>query len=130
MKSLSLYAIRVRSFMASNANNMLLLAGVTLLFGGLLIAPDAITQDTQTYSRANYEEALVSNAVGMLFRLIEGSFGALVMVVAGLGAIVAAAMGAYRLAISMLVVAVGAFILRALVSLFFGAGFEQYQNGV
>ena len=49
------------------------------------------------------------------------------MLVAGLIAIIAAAMGAYRAAVGMLVVAVGAFILRSLVSLFFGENFEAYQ---
>ena len=49
------------------------------------------------------------------------------MVVAGLGAIVAAAMGAYRAAVGMLVVAVGAFILRALVSLFFGTDYADFD---
>ena len=47
------------------------------------------------------------------------------MLSAGLASIVAAAMGAYRAAVSLLVVALGAFILRALVSLFFG---EQYTD--
>lgn len=68
-----------------------------------------------------YGEELVDCAVGALFRLIEGSFGALVMVVAGLGAIISAAMGAYRATIGMLVVALGSFVLRALVSLFFNS---------
>ena len=45
------------------------------------------------------------------------------MVIAGLGAIVAAALGAYKGALSMVVVAVGAFILRSLISLFFGNNF-------
>jgi hypothetical protein len=49
------------------------------------------------------------------------------MVVAGLGAIISAAFGAYRAAVGMLVVAVGAFILRALVSLFFGTQFTPNQ---
>jgi len=46
------------------------------------------------------------------------------MVVAGLGAIISAAMGAYRASVGMIVVAVGSFILRSLVSLFFGVGFD------
>ena len=49
------------------------------------------------------------------------------MVVSGIGAIVAAAMGAYRAAVGMIVVAVGSFILRALVSLFFGSEFQDYE---
>jgi len=61
----------------------------------------------------------IHNVTDRLFELIEGNLGALIMVAAGLGAIIAAAFGAYRMAISLLVVAVGAFILRSLVDIFF-----------
>ncbi len=54
-----------------------------------------------------------------MFELIEGNLGSLVMIVAGLLAIIAAALGSYRAATSLLVVAVGAFILRSLVVIFF-----------
>lgn len=54
-----------------------------------------------------------------IFKLIEGNAGSLIMVIAGLGAIISAAFGAYRASVSLLVVAVGAFILRALVDIFF-----------
>ena len=65
------------------------------------------------------DSTLIGCAGGALFDLIEGNFGAVIMIVAGLGAIVSAAMGAYRATVGMLVVAVGSFILRALVSFFF-----------
>ncbi len=77
----------------------------------------------------NYDGELERYATGNLLRFIEGSFGALVMISAGIGAIVAGAFGAYKAAISLLFVAVGAFILRALVSLFFGTGYEAYSVG-
>jgi len=54
-----------------------------------------------------------------LFELIEGNLGALIMITAGIAAIISAAFGAYRAAIGLLVVAVGAFILRSLVDIFF-----------
>ncbi len=82
---------------------------------------------TGSFSEAAFEDDLIRNSVGNLFKLVEGAFGALIMVVAGLGAIVAAAMGAYRAAVGMLVVAVGAFILRALVSLFFGSDYVDFE---
>lgn len=84
---------------------------------------------TGSFSEAALDDSLIRNAVGNLFKLIEGAFGALIMVVAGILAIIAAAMGGYRAALGMLVVALGAFILRALVSLFFGAEFDAYQAG-
>lgn len=56
---------------------------------------------------------------------IEGAFGALIMIISGLGAIVSAAFGQYKAAIGMLVVAIGAFVLRALVRTFFGNVYDQ-----
>ena len=111
------------------ATALLLVLGCTLLLGGM--TEISIAQGggpTGSFSEAGYEDDLVRNSVGNIFKLIEGAFGALVMVVAGLGAIIAAAMGAYRAAVGMLVVAVGAFILRALVSLFFGTDYVDYES--
>ena len=110
----------------ARANILLLVFGLVLLTSGMIQLAVAQAGDTGTWSDAGYDDTLIRNAVGNLFKLIEGAFGALIMVVSGLGAIVAAAMGAYRAAVGMLVVAVGAFILRALVSLFFGTNFEDY----
>ena len=122
---------RVAVSTAQNADKILLVAGVALVAGG--VADFSIAQNGQgpsgSWTQANYDDELVRAGVGNLFRLIEGAFGALVMVVAGLGAIIAAAMGAYRAAVGMLVVALGAFILRALVSLFFGQGYDSYADG-
>lgn len=123
---------RVAVSAMQNADKILLVAGVALVAGG--VADFSIAQNqgqgpSGSFTQANYDDELVRAGVGNLFRLIEGAFGALVMVVAGLGAIIAAAMGAYRAAVGMLVVALGAFILRALVSLFFGQGYDAYSDG-
>ena len=107
---------------------MLLTFGLVLLAGGLVDLSQA-QGPSGSFSEAAFEDDLIRNAVGNLFKLIEGAFGALIMVVAGLAAIVAAAMGAYRAAVGLLVVAVGAFILRALVSLFFGVDYEDFDAG-
>lgn len=114
-----------------NADKILLGVGVCLIAGGVadLTIAQAGQGPTGSFSQANYDDQLVRAGVGNMFRLIEGAFGALVMVVAGLGAIIAAAMGAYRAALGMLVVALGAFILRALVSLFFGTQYDAYSDG-
>ncbi|MCC6954128.1 MAG: hypothetical protein IT290_08425 [Deltaproteobacteria bacterium] len=66
------------------------------------------------------EEGIQRVSQVLLEELIEGPFGALVMIVAGLVAIVSAAMGAYRAAMSCLIVAIGAFTLRTFVEIFFG----------
>jgi len=63
----------------------------------IFLVPEAIAQPCDGPSGScatpDFEPVLIENAVGNLFRLIEGAFGALIMVVAGLGAIVAASMG-------------------------------------
>ena len=62
----------------------------------------------------------IEDAVCKLYMLIEGSFGALIMTIAGIGAIASAAFGNYKGSVSMIIVSCGAFTLRSLVSLFFG----------
>ena len=55
-----------------------------------------------------------------ILSLVEGTFGALLTSVAGIGAIVASAMGGFKMAWSLVVVAVGSFILRSYITLFNG----------
>lgn len=110
-------------------DRVVFLAGLfLLLFGlyGITLAQGA--GPTGSYSEAGFDDELIRGSVGNLFRLIEGAFGALLMVVAGLAAIIAAGLGSYRAAISLLVVAVGSFILRALVSLFFGTDYAGFES--
>lgn len=52
--------------------------------------------------------------------LVEGTFGALITAAAGIGAIVASAVGGFKMAWSLIVVSVGAFILRSYITLFNG----------
>jgi hypothetical protein len=66
-----------------------------------------------------YNDMKIANAVNAIMAYLEGSFGALVMAAAGIGAILSAAFGQYKAALSLMVVAVGAFILRSLISTFF-----------
>lgn len=115
------FFVSAHLFIEQHARVILLVIGLGLLMHGLAELSAAQTGD-QT---PDFDDADIRGAVGLLFSLIEGAFGALIMVVAGIGAIISAALGAYRAALGMLVVAVGAFILRALVSLFFGTDFYQ-----
>ena len=94
-----------------HAATFMLLAGIGLIGAG--VTSVALAQgDIQNEGIERVIQILLGD-------LVEGSFGALIMIVAGLVAIIAAAMGAYRAAMAALVVAVGAFILRAFVSAFF-----------
>ena len=123
--------VKVKALREEHANAIMLMLGVMLLSAGMVeLSHAAGGGNVRTYSQASYDPTLVRAAVGSLFALVEGSFGALIMVAAGLAAIVAAAMGAYRAAVSLLVVAVSAFILRALVSLFFGSEYDPLEGQV
>lgn len=60
-------------------------------------------------------------ACNKMLLLVEGAFGALVAAVAGVAAILAAALGGFKMAWSLVVVSVGAFILRSWIQLFQGS---------
>lgn len=95
----------------SQGQAMLFVLGMGMLFAGLTQESSALT--------TTYNDTRVSNSVNMILTYMEGSFGALVMVGAGITAILSAAFGQYRAALGALVVAVGAFILRSFMSTFF-----------
>ncbi len=98
---------------------MLFLLGVGILCVGLSGGVIAQEGALDTDDLGAYNDSRIAEAVNRIFQYLEGAFGALVMVAAGLGAILAAAFGQYRAALGLLVVAVGAFILRSLVATFF-----------
>jgi type IV secretory pathway VirB2 component (pilin) len=68
--------------------------------------------------------AIIKKQLCKILGLLEGAFGALVMVVAGLAAVVTAAIGAYKMAMSCVVIACGTYIVEAFAKLFFG----KYQR--
>jgi hypothetical protein len=106
-------AIRVRFMLERRFDLILVVLGSILLISGLTTLANAL-------STTAFDDTEIKNAICQLFTFQEGAFGALVMVVAGIGAIVSSAFGAYRAATSLIVVACGSYILRSLVSLFFG----------
>jgi hypothetical protein len=105
----------------------LFVGGISLLLAGLSV--DGFAQSvgvsviglggTLDDHQINYNDTQVAQAVIAILTYIEGAFGALVMVGAGIAAILASAFGQYRAALGALVVAVGAFILRSFMSTFF-----------
>ena len=96
----------------SQAQLMLFVLGVGLLTLGYMDAASA-------QAHIEYNDARLSESINAILTYIEGTFGAMVMVAAGIGAILSSAFGQYRAALGLLVVAVGAFILRSLVGTFF-----------
>lgn len=66
-----------------------------------------------------FDTAVIDWAIKELCDHITGSLGGLLVSVAALGAIVAAAMGSYRVFYSAIMTAVGAFAISSIVSLYF-----------
>ncbi len=122
MKTLSNYSRYSYSWLQVHSNKIVVLFGLALVLGGL-----TESLQSQTFE-PDWDQERIVVAADYLLAVIEGAFGALVMVVAGIAAIVAATMGAYRASVAMLVVAVGSFILRSLVELFFGPEFTGVED--
>ena len=81
---------------------------------------------------AHADQGTAGKACNKLLQYVEGPFGALITAAAGIGAIVAAALGGFKVAWTLVVTAVGAFILRAYMTLFFSSGdcVGQRENNV
>ena len=101
--------VRMQGFLMNNAHAILFFGGIMLLYGGL-----------QDLAMAYVGGGTYSGACNGILSLVEGAFGALITAAAGIGAIVASAVGGFKMAWSLVVVAVGAFILRAYITLFNG----------
>ena len=99
--------LKVRQCCEKNANVFGFFLGIALLYGGTL-----------ELAHAGYGS--YGQACDGILQLVEGTFGALVTAVAGIGAIVASAVGGFKMAWSLIVVSVGAFVLRAYITLFNG----------
>ena len=87
--------------------------GALLLAAG--ISTGAVAQGLET----NYNDLRVSGSVNAILTYMEGTFGALIMAAAGIGAILSSAFGQYKAALGCLIVAVGSFILRSFLATFF-----------
>ena len=95
---------------------MSFIAGLGILLIG---SQDMSLAQLQDRYEIEYNDERVDNVINAIFTYLEGSIGALIMVAAGISAIVASAFGQYKAALGLLAVAVGAFLLRSLVGTFF-----------
>jgi hypothetical protein len=95
---------------------LLLTVGVSLLAAG--IVTEAIAQVGDP-AEIKFNHQRLTDSVNAILTYLEGSFGALVMVCAGLGAIMSSAFGQYKSALGCLIVAIGSFILRSFMDTFF-----------
>ncbi len=95
--------------------------GISLLLfvAGVFLISWAGSEPANAMRAVNYNDQRLVEAINAILLYLEGSFGALVMVCSGVGAILSAAFGQYRAALGLLVVAIGSFILRSFMSTFF-----------
>jgi hypothetical protein len=96
-------------------SRILFTAGIAFLAVAWADSNHAAAWNGQT----RFNNVRINNAVNAVLAYLEGSFGALVMAAAGIGAIVSSSFGQYKAALSLMVVAVGAFILRSIMDTFF-----------
>jgi hypothetical protein len=100
-----------------------------LAIGGALLTVGLSTDASAVYTAAaSYNDDRVAEAADVIFTYVTGSFGALVMIACGVGAILSSAFGQYRAALGLMVVAVGAFILRSLVGTWFNDQSMQFSR--
>lgn len=97
---------------------VLFAAGVTVLTVGILHGAHAVDGGGADMT-TEYNDSRIANSVTTILSYLEGSFGALIMVVSGILAVLAAAFGQYKAAMGALVIAVGSFILRSFMHTFF-----------
>jgi len=94
------------------SNVFLCSVGMILMMVGLANVSEAATPTV-------YDTWQIDVAICQILGLMEGSLGAFLTAVAGAGAVVASAFGAYRAGFSLIVVATSSFIMHSLVSLWF-----------
>ena len=95
-------------------------ANLCLFVFGVCILTYGLAKFSYADVASSAAEDIIKEQLCKILTLIQGPFGALITIVAGLAAIVTAAMGGYKLAMSCVVIACGSYIISAFVALFFG----------
>jgi hypothetical protein len=100
-------SLKLTLFYSRQAPRVLKLLWVTyLVFGGVVKA-------------APVDTSAIDEAICWLMYFQMGSYGALLLAVSGVGAVVGAAMGSYRAAMNCLVVGVGSWLIQPVADLMF-----------
>ncbi|MGI6680951.1 MAG: hypothetical protein ACOX3T_05685 [Bdellovibrionota bacterium] len=97
---------------------------ICLFIFGIVLLTTGLGLEAMAQARAlggTIDASRINSASDALMMAIRGPFGALIMIIAGLFAIVMAAMGQYKIAMSLLVISLGSFILRSIIITFFNA---------
>ena len=86
-----------------------------LIFALTILVPTA-----SAYAQVQRPDTMITVGLCNVLALTNGSFGAALTIVAGLVALVGSAMGSYKAAMSVLIVAAGTWLIQPLMELFFG----------
>ena len=123
--------VKGAALVAKHGQVLMFLGGVVLLTHGLESVSHAgggAAGAGAGNGHLEIDTKAIKGAYCGLIGLMKGSFGALITAVAGIGAIIASAVGAYRAAMNFIVVACGSFILQAMVDLFFDVDCGDLTN--
>lgn len=110
------FSVTVRSPTEARVRFVLFIVGASFLFFGLSV--DSLAQVSST-DGIHYNDDRITNPVNAVMTYLEGSFGALVMMLAGCNFVVAAMVGWYKRALFFLGLAVGAFLTRSVMATVF-----------
>lgn len=86
-----------------------------LIFALTILVPTA-----SAYAQVQRPDTMITVGLCNVLALSSGSLGAALTIVAGLVALVGSAMGSYKAAMSVLIVAAGTWLIQPLMELFFG----------
>lgn len=86
-----------------------------LIFALTILLPSA-----SAYAQVQRPDTMITVGLCNVLALTNGSFGAALTIVAGLVALIGSAMGSYRAAMSVLIVAAGTWLIQPVMELFFG----------
>jgi hypothetical protein len=85
----------------------------------LIFALAILIPTSSAYAQAR-PDTMITVGLCNVLALSSGSLGAALTIVAGLVTMIGAAMGSYRVAMSVLVVAAGSWLIQPMIELFFG----------
>lgn len=108
--------VRAKQVIQKNEATLVTLFGFAVLTFGL---HDIVYAGQGRGAGSGFNGEKFDETCQAILSLFEGEFGALLAAAAGMGAIIASAMGGFKMAWSLLVVSVGSFILREYKDLFF-----------
>jgi hypothetical protein len=115
------YCEKIGAFFSALNSTHFDLALLSVVIGGMsLVAVESVLAQNSGARILEVDSSAIKDATCVVFAYLEGSFGALVMVASGVGAIISSAFGQYRASLGMMVVAIGSFVIKSLTITFFG----------